>query len=164
MKSRKYNMDMETANQTLQNVFAACNQKPNTIPFEKIVLRKKAKTAAVVGCKYISILFLILTLLSPLCFINDSIKVYNTKGVSSHVIIEEHSFENDCFTIKLKGDRINYDEISICYEDGTVGAPDEIIPSEGIVRIHQPYGTINIYVPDYDGNTLHAVLTIDEGE
>ena len=164
MKSHKYDMDLETANQTLQNVFAACNQKPNTIPFEKIVLRKKAKTAAVVACKYISLLFLILVLLSPFCFYNNDFRVYDNSGISKPIIVEAHYYENDCFTIKFRGDNINYDEISVVDESDTVSAPDEIIKPESTIRIYQPHGTLNIYVPDYNGNTLHAVLSIDEDD
>ena len=164
MKSRKYDMDLETANQTLQNVFAACNQKPNTIPFEKIVLRKKAKTAFAIGCKYVSLLFLILVLLSPLCFYNNDFRVYDDSGISKPIIVEAHYFENDCFTIKFKGDNINYNEISVVDENGTISLPDEIIPTESTIRIYRPNGTLNIYVPDYNGNTLHAVLSINEDD
>lgn len=163
MKFHKYDMDLETANQTLQNVFAACNQTPNTIPFEKIILQKKAKTAAVATCKWISVVFLIATLLSPLCFYR-SISVHGTLETLHHISIEEHYFENDCFTIKFKGDNINYNEISVIDENGTINSPDEIIPTESTIRIYQPNGILNIYVPDYDGNTLHAVLSINKDD
>lgn len=164
MKSRKYDMDLETANQTLQNVFAACNQKPNTIPFEKIILRKKAKTAFVIGCKYVSLLFLILVLLSPLCFYSNDFQVYDDSGISKPIIVEAHYFENDCFTIKFKGDNIDYDNISIMDEGGTIDIPDEIIPSENIIRLYHPTGTTNIWIPDHDGHNLTVVLSINEDD
>lgn len=78
--------------------------------------------------------------------------------------MEAHYFENDCFTIKFKGDNINYNEISVIDENGTINSPDEIIPTESTIRIYQPNGTLNIYVPDYDGNTLHAVLSINKDD
>ncbi len=161
-RKEKYGMDIETANQTLQSVFAACNQAPNKIPFERIVLQKKAKTASVRICMWICILFLIAAVFSPSLFINHYFKISNTNSRMKPIIIEDHSYENDCFTIKFKGDNIDYDGIYLIDESGTTSVPDEIISSEGIVQINHPSGTINIFVPDYDGNTLHAVLSIDE--
>ena len=40
-KSKRYQMDIKTADQMLQNVFAACDTTPNKVPFDKIVLRNK---------------------------------------------------------------------------------------------------------------------------
>ena len=37
-------MDIKQAGETLQNIFAACEQEPNKVPFDKIVLRQKANT------------------------------------------------------------------------------------------------------------------------
>lgn len=161
---KKNQMDIETANQTLQNVFAACNHKPNSIPFETIVSQRKANTGYVTICMWICIVFLIATLLSPLCFYQTSFHVSDLLSISEFITIEEHSFADDCFTIKLKGDNIDYDKISIMDEGGTVILPDEIIPEEQMIRIYQPTGTLNIYIPDKDGHTLLAVLTIDKDE
>ena len=43
-KNSKYEMNKETANAALQNVFAACDKAPNTIPFDKLLLREKLNT------------------------------------------------------------------------------------------------------------------------
>jgi hypothetical protein len=41
---RKYTLDVAAAGATLQNVFETCNQAPNTIPFDKLVLKQDADT------------------------------------------------------------------------------------------------------------------------
>ena len=43
-KKKNYEMNIDTANAILQNVFAAEAKAPNTIPFDKLVLREKANT------------------------------------------------------------------------------------------------------------------------
>ena len=40
-KKNRYELDMTTANNALQNILSSCNQPVNTIPFDKLVLRKK---------------------------------------------------------------------------------------------------------------------------
>lgn len=159
---KKHQMDIEAANRTLQNVFAACNHEPNSIPFETILKQKKAHTGYVTVCMWICIVFLIAVLLSPLCFYQTNFHVSGLLSISDFITIEDHNLTDDCFTIKLKGDNIDYDKISMLDDGGTVILPDEIIPEEQIVRIYQPSGTLNIYIPDKDGHTLLAVLTINK--
>ena len=67
-KKYEYNIEMDVANKMLQNVFESVGQTPNRIPLDKLALRKKAKTKYLFIAKAISIIFLILTLLMPLCF------------------------------------------------------------------------------------------------
>ena len=45
-KKNRYELDMTTANNALQNILSTCNQPVNTIPFDKLVLRKKVNAAS----------------------------------------------------------------------------------------------------------------------
>lgn len=45
-KKNRYELDMTTANNALQNILSSCNQPVNTIPFDKLVLRKKVNAAS----------------------------------------------------------------------------------------------------------------------
>ena len=45
-KKNRYELDMTTANNALQNILSTCNQPVNTIPFDKLVLRKKGNAAS----------------------------------------------------------------------------------------------------------------------
>ncbi|MDD3413718.1 MAG: hypothetical protein PHY47_06920 [Lachnospiraceae bacterium] len=67
-KKYEYNIEMDVANEMLQNVFEAVGQAPNRIPLDKLALRKETKTKYLLIAKTISIIFFILTLLMPLCF------------------------------------------------------------------------------------------------
>lgn len=161
---KKHQMDIETANQTLQNVFAACNHKPNSIPIETILSQRKVNTGYVSVCMWVCIAFLIAVLLSPIGLYQTNFHISSLLSISDFITIEEHSLTDDCFTMKLKGDNIDYDKISMMDDGGTVILPDEIIPEEQIIRIYHPSGTLNIYIPDKDGHTLLAVLTVDKDE
>lgn len=154
--------DIEAANQTLQNVFAACDRKPNTIPFETIIKQQKAKTAAVNFCMWVSLFFLLLTILSPLCFWNGSFKVNSNYSTSQYMTVVDHYMEGDCFTIILKGDNIDYDHITLIDEAGNKRAPDKVLPSQNMVCIEHPTGTTNISIPDTDGHTITAILSIQD--
>lgn len=113
-------------------------------------------------CMWICALFFIATLLSPLYFTQTNLHVTRLLSTTQDIAIEGHDLTDDCFTIKLRGDNIDYEKITILKEDGTVSAPDHIIPKEHIIQIDHPVGTINISIPDRDGHTLLAVLTIDK--
>jgi hypothetical protein len=43
-KRKKYTIDTALADATLQNIFEECHRTPNTIPFDKLLLRQKAAT------------------------------------------------------------------------------------------------------------------------
>lgn len=67
-RKNKYEMNMDTANTILQNVFASESKIPNTVPFDKLVLRQKANTRFYDRILIILFLVLLLTFLSPLAF------------------------------------------------------------------------------------------------
>ncbi len=68
-KKKTYQMDMDTANTALQNIFAACEKTPNTIPFDKLVLRQSAYTKPFDNLLIILTIALTLTILAPLPFL-----------------------------------------------------------------------------------------------
>lgn len=51
-------MNIDSANAALQNIFAACDQKPNTMPFDTILLRQQANTRSYAIAKHIAELFI----------------------------------------------------------------------------------------------------------
>ena len=64
-KKHRYEMDIKLANETLQNIFAACDRAPNTIPFDKLVLRQKTNTRLYNILLIITAILFLLTLLFP---------------------------------------------------------------------------------------------------
>ncbi|MFT3984939.1 MAG: hypothetical protein QM697_13610 [Lachnospiraceae bacterium] len=155
---KKYSMDRNTANQTLQNVFAACNQPPNTIPFDKLVLKGLAQTALVKVCKWSAFCFLLLVLLAPLAFQNSEFTV-SSKGFGQRIAIENHRLYADHFIMQLSGGSIDYENIYAKKPDGTVVFPVSADPDSGSVVIPYDGNSLNIYIPDNSGNVLQALLS-----
>ena len=70
---KTYQMNLSDADATLQNVFAACNQAPNTIPIDRLLIRQASKTKTFDITLKITCWLLVLTLLSPLPFLFFSV-------------------------------------------------------------------------------------------
>lgn len=66
--NKKYALDIASADSALQNIFAAVGQTPNSVPFNKLVLRQKAVLKPYNIMLTICILLLVFTALCPLCF------------------------------------------------------------------------------------------------
>lgn len=65
-KQKKYQMNIEQADATLQKVFAACKQSPNTTSFDKLLLRRQLNTKLLDNLLIATAIILLLTFLSPL--------------------------------------------------------------------------------------------------
>ena len=158
LKNKKYSMNIEDANSTLQNVFAELDMKPNSIPFDKIVLRGLANTVFAKTCKIIATIFLIISLFTPLAFINNDFVVEPSVGASK-IIITDHQLYDDHFSLVLQGNNINYDDIYARLPDGSFVFPSSVNRDNGLVIFPFTESSLNIYIPDINGNVLQAVLT-----
>lgn len=65
-RQKKYQMNIEQADATLQKVFAACKQSPNTTSFDKLLLRRQLNTKLLDNLLILTAIILLLTFLSPL--------------------------------------------------------------------------------------------------
>lgn len=65
-RQKKYQMNIEQADATLQKVFAACKQSPNTTSFDKLLLRRQLNTKLLDNLLIATAIILLLTFLSPL--------------------------------------------------------------------------------------------------
>lgn len=157
---KKYNMDMNTANQTLQNVFAACSQAPNTVPFDKLMLKGLAQTALVTACKWIAAGFLLLILVAPLAFRNSDFSV-SSKSFRESISITDHQLYEHEFKMVLNGSDVDYDNIYAKKPDGTFVFPSSVNISNDTMIVTIPYDgiSLNIYIPDKNGKTLQAILS-----
>lgn len=165
MKRRKYNMDKQTANAILQNVFAAGEQLPNTTPFDKLVLRGMAQTTLVTSCMWTAIVMLVLVLVCPFAFRANDLNVSNAASVKS-VQIVAHQLYSDEFVMVLEGSTIDYQSIYSRKADGNIVFPTHIRFVNGLngatnIEVTFPYDgdALNIYIPDSNGEVLQAVLS-----
>ena len=158
-RNKIYSINRKAANEALQNVFAACEQTPNTRSLDALLFKNLANTTLVKVGKWTSVALLVLILLSPTVFYvagkNEDEKVHRTNiEVTDHYLDEE----NGCFVMTLRGDDIDYDGIYAKKENGAVIYPLET-DVKGIVKFRFESGTLNIFIPDTEGGIVQAVLS-----
>jgi len=152
-------MDMERANATLQNVFAACDQAPNTIPFDKLVLRQKMNTRIYNRMIAITALLIALTFVSPLVIVPMA-NVTNDIFLPKPVSVLKDYVENDILYLQLEGDHILYGEAYMESTDGTVYAPISYDKKQGIIAfLYLSDEESNIYIPVRGAEAVHLLLT-----
>ncbi len=155
-KKKTYQMDIKSADTTLQNIFAACNETPNTVPFDKLLLRQKAHTRNYDILLAIIALIIFITLLAPLPFL-----AFRETVNYSPVILEEHYVSNDRLHLVLDtgNQEIKYEEAYLVSATGTVY---EIVSyddsAHSLCFPYVPY-ECNIYIPYGNDLQLHLLIS-----
>ena len=155
-KKKTYQMDIKSADTTLQNIFVACNETPNTVPFDKLLLRQKAHTRNYDILLAIIALIIFITLLAPLPFL-----AFRETVNYSPVILEEHYVSNDRLHLVLDtgNQEIKYEEAYLVSATGTVY---EIVSyddsAHSLCFPYVPY-ECNIYIPYGNDLQLHLLIS-----
>lgn len=155
-------VDKAQANETLQNVFEACNQTPNAVSVDQLIEQKKAMVHPYNVWIVVSIVALILTFLSPLALNPMSNRVKNGSS-STDITITSHQIDDGHFKMTLSGDFIDYSSIYALDSKGKKIYPDSYSAADGTVSI--PYSgdrELNIYISDYNAKQLHLLLSPKE--
>ncbi len=157
-RNRIYSINKKAANEALQNVFAACEQTPNTKSLDALLFKNIANTTLVKTGKWMSVALLILILFCPLVFYMAGRDVKD-HTVQTDIVVTEHYLDedNECFVMELSGSNIYYEGIYARKEDGSTVYPIEA--ADGTVKFHFEKGTINIFIPDTEGGVVQAVLS-----
>lgn len=156
---KKYNMDKETANKMLQNVFDACDTTPNTTSFDTILFRSIANTTLVKACKWIAFAMLILVLVSPIAFYSRTGFSVDNLRMSTQVTVNQHTLYDNRFEMILSGDNIDYTGIYCKKLDGTIVIPYYYEADTGKVVIPFDGDSLNIYITCLDGRVIQALLS-----
>lgn len=159
-KSRKYELSPETANTTLQNVFEACDRPPNTISFDKLILRQKVNTRVYDRLLILMAILLMLTFLLPLGIVPMA-EFLDKQSTPEPVTLIDNYVEDSFLYLELSGDNILYEEAWMSAVDGEIipGTYDE---ATGLIRFPFPdSGEYNIYVPVKYDDPFHLLLTLD---
>ena len=158
-KKKTYNIGRKQANETLMNVFAACDQAPNSKSFDYLVVKNIANTTMVKVGKRMSIVLLLLVIICPLAFRTSD--GYSLMKRKNPVVVVSHHLdkENDCFVMELRGVGIDYDGIYAKNETGQIVVPSSVNEETGEVCIPFTEGNLNIFVPNEDGSVIQAVLS-----
>ena len=159
-KKNRYELDMTTANNALQNILSSCNQPVNTIPFDKLVLRKKVNAASYNRLIAATALLFVLTFLSPLAIVPLS-ELSETLFVPAPAELTLDYVENNILSLKFTGENILYEEAFMETLSGEIIAPLSVDSSKGVINFPFLSEEANIYVPVKNGEPLHLLFTPD---
>ena len=159
-KKNRYELDMTTANNALQNILSSCNQPVNTIPFDKLVLRKKVNAASYNRLIAATALIFVLTFLSPLAIVPLS-ELTAKMLVSTPPELTLDYVENNILSLQFTGDNILYTEAFMETMSGEVIEPLSVDASQGVISFPFLSEEANIYVPVKNGETIHLLFTPD---
>ena len=157
-KKAKYDIDLKTADQMLQNIFAACDTTPNRVPFDKIVLRSKQNLIAENLLIIISSILFLISFVAPLFFPHAD-AFLSVASPSRQIELVDHQMNEDSFQITFGGQAL---DIKASYMEGEDG---HIVYAEKYDRFSNtivfPYIPIeyNIYVYDMSCKGIHLLLT-----
>lgn len=154
-KKKTYQIDMEQANAALQNVFAACNEAPNTVPIDRLLLHQAAHKRTYDIFLRVIIVLLLLTLLSPLPFL-----CFMQTTNASPIVLEEHYVKGDKLYLELDfgNHTIKFEEAYLVSPGGTIY---EIVSYDSQTHVLCfPYiaQACSIYIPYDENSLLHLQL------
>lgn len=158
--SKKYTLTIDTADKTLQNIFAACEQTPNNIPLQRLASQKSAIVKPLnimIGvCHFV----LFIVLLLP--FVMHQPKYhFTTYNKYDSFYIKEHYAEQENVFIRVNTTELN---LSKCYMVDSKGAQYPVkdfntTTNTLILPFYDDFG--DIYLSDESGHTLHVLLTAE---
>lgn len=154
-------MNLKMANETLQNVFAACEQPPNTIPFDKLVLRRKLNTRTYDSLLVLTAILLLLTFLAPLA-VSPVSQLLNGKvqmQQDSEVYLISDSVSDNILCLTLSGDGILYHEAFQETSSGITESPLSYDTQSRSLYFTYYETETNIYIPIENAPTLHLRLS-----
>lgn len=156
-KKKRYQMNMAQADATLQKVFAACKQSPNTTSFDKILLRRQLNTKLLDNMLIMTAIILLLTFLSPLAIASVN-ALFPGKEPPSEVTLLSDTMTDGVLCLSLSGNGILYDD---AYQETETGIVEKAVSYDkhaGTICFTY-YGTVtNIYIPLENAPAFHLVL------
>lgn len=161
-KKNRYELDMTTANNALQNILSTCNQPVNTIPFDKLVLRKKVNAASYNQLIIATAIIFVLTFLSPL-FIVPLSELNEKLFAPAPAELTLDYVENNILSLEFTGDDILYSEAFMETLSGEIIEPLSADASKGVINFPFLSEEANIYLPVKNGKTIHLLFTPDHG-
>ncbi len=154
----KYRKSNKEANQMLQNVFMACDQTPNTTPYEKINSTERRSFLTDIVFIYIAASLYILTLIAPLFFPHDGIRM-SLKGTSRPLTVVSHEVSDSTFTITLDGDKVDFSESYMIADDDVKVYAISYNRSTNTLTFPYDNHEYNIYIFAQNDSCLHLLLT-----
>lgn len=156
-KKKKYRMDMKQADSTLQNIFAACEQKPNTIPFDKLILRQKLNTRIYDRLLTLTAFLLLITFLSPLAV--APVAGLFSDGSPGKVELIHDSMSDAILSLTLSGEGIQFEQAYQELPDGTIEKPVSYDKETLTICFRYHETEANIYIPVENAPVFHILVS-----
>ncbi|MBE5853199.1 MAG: hypothetical protein E7299_09690 [Lachnospiraceae bacterium] len=162
-KTSKYEMNNKQAEDTLSNIFKACNIKElvQEVSLKEIQERHRKENNSYHLILSIAFVFLLLLLISPFAFHKPAAD-FQTQSNNSGLQIFQHHVENSTFHLTLSGSDIDYNHIEIYTSDGESIPPTSYDEETNTITFTYTNEELNLFIPDTAGNTLHLLLTPNE--
>ena len=157
--NKKFNMSSNEANETLKNVFEACNREPVNTSFHVLKAKGLAQTTMVSACKWIATAMIFIILVIPVALMNNDIKIESHGAVADRVIIVDHALYTDRFILTVVGEDIAFHDIYAKTADGTIVFPAQMNITAGTIEFPYNNESMTIYIPDKKGQVLTATLS-----
>lgn len=157
-KDKKYKIDPNTAGTALEHIFAACGQAPNTIPFDKLALRRKVDLQIYDRLLFITGLMLLITFLSPLAIVPAAGLMEHFSA--SKAAVTADYVKNDLLFLELTGDGILYQSAYLETKDGQkLPAVSYDAQNKLICFPYLENTEAEVYIPIEGKKALHLLLT-----
>lgn len=155
--NKKYALDIASADTALQNIFAAVGQTPNSVPFNKLVLRQKAVLKPYNIMLTICIILLVITAFCPLYFYLNR----PTAVMPGSVTLGSHSAteEEICLEILPSYMMVDVASSKLVTVSGKTYAPLRYDYSTHTITFPYPGEECNIYVYCDNDCTLQLLFT-----
>lgn len=160
-KKETYQIDQDTANAALQNILAACDKEPNTIPLEKLSRRYEKNTLLCSVMLVLTGILFLLTLLLPL-YLPTLLTFARPYFAPAPVALVNDHVEEGILYLEFTGDHILYEQAYMKTNDGRTEKVFSYDAQAGIIAF--PYYAdveSNIYIPVMDGEVLQFLVTPD---
>ncbi|MBR6309111.1 MAG: hypothetical protein IKR39_10950 [Lachnospiraceae bacterium] len=159
MKKKTYSIDINTAGKMLENVFAKAETSPNTVPFDKIVLRSKQNLFTDNLFIVLSSLIFVVTLLMPLFFPHSKMMVSVDAASSRPLTVKEHHMTESTFSITFDGLPVDVVNSYMVDDDDETVSIVEYDSATNTVVFPYDKKEYNIYVYDTNGKCIHLLLS-----
>lgn len=149
-------MDLRQADDTLQTIFAACKQPPNTIPFDKLVLRQKLNTRVYDRLLFFTGLLLLCTILAPLA-VKPAARLFGA-GFSAPAFVSDRLVD-DILYLSFTGDGILYEQAYMKTADGVIQMPVSYDKEAGTICFKYRNTEADIYIPIENAPEIHLFFS-----
>lgn len=155
--SRQYTMKKDVASSTLQNILDAC-ETTSTSPIDDMLAQKITATKGYSPYITMVIIALIITLIAPIPFAVFS-KASVQTNTSADIKAQDYNVKDGYLYLTVTGPFIDYTSIYAITSSGSMVFPLNYNTVNGEICFIYNEEEWNIYISDYNGDTVHFLLT-----